>query len=586
MNATAGRDLLQQAVAAMDSGDAERGYDLAAALCAAAPDSFQPQHIAGIAALDTNRPAQALEHFSRAVRLAPAPALSAAAWSGVGRAHLLAENFPEAEAAFRRAFSLAPNFGPAFAGLAEAVGYQGHHYEAEHAGKRALELGVDDARLHLALAHAYLGQERLDEAETEFRAALAFDQQAPEPHFGLATLAKFRGDFAAAEGTYREVLTRLPDFPGYDQLANLKTFSAGDEDLTWLERRFAELPPDAPRIVRSDLHFALAKAHDDTGDIAQAVEHLRAGNRLEGQRAAYDPEQDEERIRRITSFVTREFMERYRDAGLSGVKPIFIVSLPRSGSTLTEQMLASHPEIRGGGELGHIARIVTALGARWGARPDFPDLDEPVARQDIREAAREYAQLTAPLRLLGPHFTDKSLNNYLYIGVIRTLLPEARIVHLRRHPLATALGLYRVRFARGITYSSDLGNIARHYRAYTTIMEHWRRTVPDAFIEVQYERLIADPEGELRRILEYAGLAYDSRCLEYYKLNRPVRTASVAQVRRPLDRSGIVRHERYADLMRPVAESLADEIAAYERELAGGAPLPVRQPRNDPAALR
>lgn len=567
MNSAEAEDLLRQAVTAMEGGDAGRGYELATALCATLPDNFQAHQIAGIAALDTNRPAPALEHFRLAIRLARGPALAAAAWAGAGRAHLLAERFPEAEAAFRRALSLAPTFGRAFAGLAEAIGYQGRHYEAEYTGKRALELGADEPGLRLALAHAYLGQERLDEAENEFRVALALDPNAPAPRFGLATLAKIRGNIAEAERTYRDVLAKVPDFPGYDQLANLRTFSAGDEDLKWLERRFSELTPDAPRIQRSDLHFALAKAYDDTGEIARAIEHLQAGNRLESQRAIFNPEQDEEHMQRIANFVTREFIERYQDAGLVGIRPIFVVSLPRSGSTLTEQMLASHPQIRGGGELGHIARIATALGDKWGSRPDFPDLDETVAREDLREAGREYARLTAALRLLGPHFTDKSLNNFLYIGLIRVMLPEARIVHVRRNPLATALGLYRVRFARGITYNSDLGNIARHYRNYVRIMEHWRRAAPGGFIEVQYERLVAEPEREMRRVLEYIGLEFDPRCLEFHKLNRPVRTASLAQVRQPLDQRGLTRHEHYADLLRPVAELLGDEIAAYEKEL-------------------
>lgn len=561
-------DLLERAIAAMDAGDAERAYPIAMALCEAAPTDFQPHQLAGLAALDTSQPTRALQHFAQAVRNASSPALAAAAWCGIGQAHMLLENPENAEAAFRRALSLAPTFGPAMSGVAEAIVRMGRHFEAEQAGKRALELGVTDPRLHVALGYAYLGQERLDDAETEFRAAIALDPEAPEPQFGLGTIAKVLGRMDDANSIYRRVLTRVPDYPGYDQLAGLKKFTPEDEDIVWFESRFAELAPDASRAARADLHFALAKAYDDTGNIAQAVRHLKLGNELERERISFDPENDERRTQRIIGFLNRQFLENYMSYGLTGVRPVFIVSLPRSGSTLTEQMLASHSQIRGGGELGYLARVATELGALWGARPDFPEMDITESATQLRDAAREYARLTAALRLVQPYFTDKSLNNYLYIGLIRAMLPDARIIHVRRHPLATALGLHRQRFARGIGYSTDLGLIARHYRDYTRLMDHWRATVPEAFIELHYEALISDPEREIRRILDYLELEFEPACLEFYKLNRPVRTASVTQVRRPIDERGLVRHERYESLLRPVAESLREEIAAYEADLA------------------
>ncbi|MGH6716911.1 MAG: sulfotransferase family protein, partial [Bradyrhizobium sp.] len=335
-----------------------------------------------------------------------------------------------------------------------------------------------------------------------------------------------------------------------------------------MQRCLASLPATAPPSARSDLHFALAKAWDDVGDIAQASAQLRAGNRLEREHIRYDPDENEARMRRITELFTRDFIHRYEDAGFVGIAPVFVISLPRSGSTLMEQMLASHSQVQGGGEIAHFSRVATALSLNWGARSDFPDIAADAARTDLRESGREYARLTARLRLFSPHFTDKSLVNLLYVGLIRMMLPEAKIVHMRRHPLATALGLYRRRFTRAIGYSFDLDDIVRYYRAYTRLMAHWREVAPEAFVEVFYEELVADPERELRRVLDYIGLAFEPACLEFYKLERPVRTASVIQVRRPLDQSGLARHERYRELLAPVAEGLAEEITAYERALA------------------
>lgn len=561
-------ELRERTLAAMRGTDAERAHALAAELCRAAPENYEHQQMAGVTGLSSGRADEASVHFSNAVRLAADPLYAAAAWGGIGQACLMREDAEEAEAAFRRALSLAPRFAPVLAGLAEALVRRGRHSEAEKISRQARELGENGAKLHVTLGQALLGQDKVAEAEEAFQTARALDPEASEPHFSLGIVAKVRGRLEEAQKIYREVLSVNPEYPGYVQLAELKTFTAEDEDIALMYRCLEELPETAPPSARSDLHFALAKAWDDIGDIGRASEHLRAGNRLERERIRYDLDKNEARMQRIAELFSRDFIHRYEDAGFAGISPVFVVSLPRSGSTLMEQMLASHSQIQGGGEIAHFGRVATALSLRWGAREDFPDIDAEAARTDLRESGREYAGLTARLRLLSPYFTDKSLINLLYIGLIRMMLPEAKIVHMRRHPLATALGIYRQRFTRAIGYSFDLEQIVRYYKAYSKLMTHWRQAAPEAFIEVFYETLVANPERELRRVLEYIGLEFEPACLEFYKLDRPVRTASVGQVRRPLDERGLARHERYRELLAPVVEGLAEEIAAYEKECA------------------
>jgi tetratricopeptide (TPR) repeat protein len=561
--------LYEQALAAGQAGtDPARALELANALCAAEPEYYDHQQIAGIAALVAEDADAALAHFRAAARLANAPRFAGAAWSGIGRAELLHENLPDAEAAFRRSLSLLPDYPPALVGIAEALQRQQRFAEAEAAGRRALERGHDEPRLRLVLGHASIGLDKLDAAEAEFRAALAERPDAPEPRFGLGLIAKIRGDLDGAMRQFREVLGKVPDYPGYAQFAFLNRFSPGDEDLRLLERCLAELPAHAPAKARTDLLFALAKAYDDTEEVAKASECLREANRREAARHPFDPAPWEAFMQRLETLFTREFITRFPGAGLAELSPIFILSMPRSGSTLMEQMLAAHPQIRGGGEIERFYPIALDLGRKWGARPEFPALDASVAEPDLRAAGREYAKQTAALRLLKPHFTDKTLSNYLYIGLIRMMLPDAHIVHMRRHPLATALGIYRQRFTAAISYGFDLEHIARQYRAYARLMQHWREVIPEAFTEVFYERLVAEPEQELRRVLAYLGLDFDTRCLEFHKLDRPVRTASVSQVREPLNTRGLARHERYRELLAPVAEALAPEIAGYEAELA------------------
>lgn len=561
--------LRQQAFEALEGTDAERAWQLASRLAASDADNYESRQLAGATALDALHPVEAITHFVAASRLAQRPDLTAAAITGIGRAHLLLEDALQAEAAFRRALSLRVEFPPALAGLAEALGQQGRHEEAEQAARRALELGVDITSVHLALTHALMGLDRLDEAEATLRRARELDPEHPAVRFAAGGLAKFRGQLDEARRIYGEVLEAFPDYPGYGQLAALKTYGAEDPELEALEQRLARLPGDGDFAARVDLHFALAKMYDDAGLPGKAIPHLRAGNEMETARMRYDVEAAEERMRRFARLFTRERVTRLgEEAGMRSLQPIFVVSLPRSGSTLTEQMLASHSQIRGGGELRHFTQVANALGLRWGSRSDFPDVDPDDARNDLREAAREYASLTASLRLVHPRFTDKSLSNFFYIGLIRMMLPDAHIVYVRRHPLATAFGLYRQQMGRGTGYSSDLGQIVRYYRAHAALMQHWRETVPEAFIEVQYEALVCEPERELRRIFDYLGLEFEPQCLEYYSLDRPVRTISLAQVREPLNRRGLTRHESYSELLQPVATELAEEIAAYEAELA------------------
>lgn len=565
-------DLYSQALAALDSPDAERAYAVTSQLCRTEPGNDVYQRMAGIAALAAERAGEAHRHFSEAVRLAPAPTFAAAAWSGLGHAALLDDNAEKGAAAFERALSLDPDFAPALAGLGQALVTQGRHKAAEDALRRAIRMGVNDAKTQALLGNALLGRGDTAGATTALQTARSLDPGAPVARFLLGRAAKVEGRLEEAQRIFREVLDEHPDYAGYSELAALKTFTEDDENLALMRKALAELPESAPVGTRTDLLFALAKACDDIGDIPQASEHLRAANALEFKRPVRRTRarahENEALMARIAELFTHEFIHRNEATGFAGVAPIFVVSLPRSGSTLMEQMLASHSRITGGGELAHFSEVANTLSLRWGARKDFPDIPDRVAASDLREAGREYGSLTAKLRLLTPYFTDKSLMNFQYTGLIRMMFPEAKVVHMRRHPLAVALGLYRQQFARAIDYSFDLEEIVRHYRAYAKLMAHWRAVVPEAFTEVFYEALVGDPERELRRVFDYLGLDFEPASLDFHHLERPVQTASVAQVREPLNTRGIHRHERYPELLAPVAEALAEEISDYERALA------------------
>lgn len=557
-----GEALFEEAMVAFRRNDAPEALRLARAACEREPGDVGSRQLAGTAALVLGDIESAMPYFTQAVQLAKAPAQAAFAWTGLGRCHLTLERPEAAETAFRRALTLAPSFAPALSGLAYALVSLGRNSEAEDCARRAIALGDAKADVRNTLARALIAQEKLAEAESVLREALAIEPDSPDARFLLGNLQKVRGSMPDAERIYRTVLEREPGFPGWGQLVQMKTFRERDVDVERMETQLAASDGQSDS-ARIELLFALAKVYDDLGEPDRAVACLTEANALQGAAFGYDPRRDEERMERIGRLFTREFIDRYPDGGQTEIRAIFIASLPRSGSTLMEQMLASHPQVRGGGELDHFAKVATQLSFKWGADPSFPDLDPIMAAADLREAGRRYAELTTPLRLVQPRFTDKSLTNFQYVGLIRMMLPDARVVHIRRHPLATAFGLYRQRFSRGLAYSYDFEHIARYYRAYASLMDHWRRTCPEAFVEVFYEALVSAPERELKRILEYLQLDFDPAMLEFYRTERPVRTASMVQVREPLSTRGLDRHEAYAEHLAPLAELLADEIKDY-----------------------
>lgn len=559
--------LFEQALDAFQRNDAVEARRLAEAACGEEPRAPGIRQLAGTAAMVAGDIEAATGFFGEAIHLARSPEEAAYGWTGLARCHLNRDNFEQARRALQRALSLAPHLPPANADMAYALVGQGRFQQAEAAARRALELGANGTETLNVLARALMGQERIDEASDVLNESLRRDPESPETRLLYANLQKVRGELGSAEQIYREVVGRMDNGAGWNELAQMKTFQEGDPDLAAMEKQLADLGTNASPRLRIDLLFALAKAYDDLGRADRAFEYMDEANKSQRPLMPYAPSGDESRLERIGKLFTRDFIHRFPDGGQKSLKAIFIVSLPRSGSTLMEQMLASHPQINGGGEIEHFARVASDLSIKWGADPRFPDLDETTAAADLREAGRHYADLTTSLRLLTQRFTDKSLANFQYVGLIRMMLPDAGIIHMRRHPLATALGLYRQRFAQGLAYSYSFEHIARYYRSYARLMQHWREACPDAFIEVFYEALIHNPELELQRVCSYLGVDFDSRVLEYYRTDRPVRTASLVQVRQPLSQRGIERHKHYAKQLAPVAEMLGEEIAAYEAEL-------------------
>jgi predicted Zn-dependent protease len=382
----------------------------------------------------------------------------------------------------------------------------------------------------------------------------------------FGTLLREMGEQARAIEAYRRSLAAQPGFGfAYWALASLKTFRFTAEDIAAMQAQLARSPAFASS--RKYLEFALGKAFEDAGQFDQSFKHYVQGNALQRAAVDYDPAATTAFVQRAKKLYTARFFADRSDWGNERSDPIFIVGLPRSGSTLLEQILASHSQVEGAHELSHLPAMMLELYSRLSPVRD-PDHRSPVASLDRAEielmAARYLAQTEAlrPLKL--PRFVDKMLDNFSHVGLIHLMFPRAAIIDARRHPMACSLSCYKELFARGMNFSYDLGELGRHYRDYVEFMQHMDAVLPGRVHRVQYEQLIADPEMEVRRLLDYCLLPFEAECLRFYDNPRVVYTVSSEQVRQPIYSDAIDHWRHFESWLGALKDALGSLVEQTE----------------------
>jgi tetratricopeptide (TPR) repeat protein len=347
-------------------------------------------------------------------------------------------------------------------------------------------------------------------------------------------------------------------------LANLKTVKFDATDITTMQRQLVR--DDLDGEDRLHFEFALGKALEDAKRYEESFKHYAEGNRLRLIETPYDIETSTINLRRSECILTREFFAERAGLGCPAPDPIFILGLPRAGSTLIEQILSSHSQVEGTMELPDITDIARSIADRRKNREDYdylPLLGE-VAPQEWRELGERYLSTTRVHRKLGrAYFIDKMPNNFTHLGLIHLILPNARIIDARRHPLASCFSNFKQHFAMGQLFSYGLENIGRFYREYVALMAHYDAVLPGRVHRVFYERMVEDTENEVRRLLEYCGLPFEERCLRFYENERIVRTASSEQVRRPIYKEGVDHWRHYEPWLDPLKAALGDVLEAY-----------------------
>jgi tetratricopeptide (TPR) repeat protein len=476
-------------------------------------------------------------------------AMSAYAYNVLGNVQLDLGRAHEAERSLRHALTLRPRFAEALSNLGHTLVGLGRLDEAEVAFRQAIAFKPDIAAAHYNLGYVLERQDRLADAEAAYRQAIVLKPDFADAHNNLGATLKFLGRFTDARACVERALQLSPQNPSYLlSLAELKRFDRGDADLASLQalaRDFAALPVKK----QIDLSFALAKACEDIGRCDEAIHHLLAGNALKRRQISYDEAAALGGLDDIVESFTPELMRSLEGAGESSSAPVFIVGMPRSGTTLIEQILASHPDTFGGGELPTLSAIAAGI---------MPNKAVHISADSLRRAGARYV---AEIARLAPHaarITDKMPSNFRFAGLIHLMLPNARIIHAVRNPLDTCFSCFSKLFADGQYQTYDLAELGRYYRRYQRVMEHWRRLLPAGrILEVRYEDVVTDLEGQARRIIAHCGLAWHDRCLAFHETDRPVHTASALQVRQPLYEHAIGRARPFIRFLQPLIDAIS-----------------------------
>lgn len=390
---------------------------------------------------------------------------------------------------------------------------------------------------------------RLQEAVEAFQRATVLEPAGVDHHAHLAMTYVDLTRIHDAIDSWKRVLEINPTFSvAHLRLAHLRKRG---HDIAGMESLYAKTERNVDRI---NLAFGLGKAFEDVGNAEQAFHYLVEGNRLKRKQFQYSSDQMRGMFEKLKSTFTPEFLRGFSDAGVQDDAPIFILGMPRSGTSLTEQILASHPDVFGAGELRTLDTLCTAGSPR--SPKLFPDYFEDLESSDVRELGEKYI---AELRIKSPdakRITDKMPQNFRYLGVIGIILPHARIIHCQRDPLDNCWSLYKNLFGEGHPFTYDLDELGRFYNDYQLMMKHWDTVLPGRIYNLSYEKLVASPRTEIPALLEFCGLPFDQRCIDFHKNERMVETMSAAQVKRPINSDSVKSSSLFKEQLAPLARAL------------------------------
>jgi tetratricopeptide (TPR) repeat protein len=477
-------------------------------------------------------------------------------------AHHRAGRFAEAIAGYGQILARRPDMPEIYNNFGHALGALGRPEAAVLAFECAIELqpGNPEALCNWGLALAELG--RIAEAEAKYRQAIQVDPRFDGAYNNLGLLMKARGRLTEARAAFERAIALAPrNVSYYDNLAAVRRFATGDPFVTALEA-LAEHPSAFSTADQIHLHFALAKAYEHIGRAEKAFQHLLNANSLKRGQAVYDEVATLGLMDRLSELITRDVVETRQGCGDASALPVFIIGMTRSGTTLIEQILASHPQVFGAGEINLLDQAAGSIREALPGRLPFPEMIPAMSAAHLRALGALYVEGIARQAPAAKRITDKMTINFLFAGLIHLALPNATIIHAVRDAADTCVSCFATHFTKAHAHTYDLAELGRYYRHYQALMAHWHDVLPPGRImDVQYEELIADPEGVARRIVSHCGLAWDARCLDFHRTKRAIRTASASQVRKPIYKDSVGRWRKFEPFLGPLFAELQHSAA-------------------------
>lgn len=549
------------AVAASERGDLKSARNHFKKALKDAPHHAVVLHHLGLISQQLGDMDASVRYLKRAVTADPADAV---VLNNLGNVLLARGDAEGAADAYRKSVSIKPDYVNGLFNLAKLQIRAGELKTGIETWRKILNLAPTDLEVRNELGVALIRDNKHEQAAEMFRSALAIDPEHTESHNSLGVYYMHKGDLEQARACFMEVLKRDPNHArAHENLVRSRRFSADDKaTIDHLENLVkVESSSDDDRML---YRFSLGKIYDDCGDAKNAFQHYREGNALRQRTARFDADAHSVWVDRVIQTFTANFFAARRDHGTSSDLPVFIVGMIRSGTTLVEQIIASHPDVVGAGELLHVSDMTRTLPRRLGSNREFPECVTDLSSGHSRELGEYYIEQLRELDSGARRITDKLPTNFLFLGLIALILPRARVIHCLRDPLDVAVSIYFQRFAEGHEYAYSLSDIAAYYREYVRLMKHWKKVLPIAVHEVKYESLIADQEIQSRALIQHCGLEWNDACLQFNETERMVSTASNWQVRQPVYRSSLAKWRRYEAFLGPL-KSLLDESTDFDK---------------------
>ena len=505
------------------------------------PDYVDALNNLGLTLIESGRPEDAIKQFDIALALSPD---NAHIYNNLGVAFAAVPDFKRAAAQYARALELHSDYAQAHLNLGLALAELEHPAEALQHFQQCVNLAPDSAEGHLSLGQAQLALGLTVDAENSYRTALTLQPENPQAQNSLGNLLKACGHLEAAATHYRQAIALKPDYAeAHRHLADTSRHPGYSDDIRAMETLFADQGIDDRQ--RMHVAFGLGKAFEDLEQFDKAFEYLRVANRLRRESFEFSIAAEITFLEQLENAFDARWAsvepEDYNPGCTPDCTPVFILGMPRSGTSLIEQILASHSQVYGAGELSHLwtlCRNAVAVDA-------FPEGLAQLENSELRNLGAEYVSRICQHNSKSNIITDKAPINFLFIGMIQRILPQAKIIHCQRDPMDTCFSIYKKFFSGDHPYAYDLGEIGAFYRAYQKLMNHWESIYADRFLSINYEELVADPEPAIRGLLSYCQLSVEPACLRPHQNTRAVHTASATQVRRPIYKSSVRLWQRY-----------------------------------------